>query len=91
MTQTPVIRNDFEDLSERQLIIEDVEAYEDGSTTILTLCPDNPKAGAVAFINIANGDNEGAFMSLDFEAARALREALGILLDEFLSTPAGEV
>jgi hypothetical protein len=86
--QTPVIRNDFEDLSERRLVIVDVDALSDGSQTELVLCPDNPKAGAVAFLQLSNGDG-GACISLDFEATLALRNALDKLLEEFLATPEG--
>ena len=89
-TDTPILKNDFVPLvseAARQLIIIDA----DGGSS-LSLTPDNPKAGAVAFIRVAfdserakgscRPDNSEECISLDYEATLALYEALGTLLLE---------
>lgn len=82
-TYTPILRNDFAPLmseAARRLTIGDV-----GGRFSLILAPDNPRAGAVAFIRIAfqNENRAGEeSISLDYDATEALYEALGTLLRE---------
>jgi hypothetical protein len=82
-TNTPVLRNDFIESAERALVIQDADS---GAPT-LELHKDNPAAGAVAFIQIsfANDRHEGSeCISLDVDATAALRDALTVLIDEFV-------
>jgi uncharacterized glyoxalase superfamily protein PhnB len=72
-----VVRNDFEpEGNDRRLVLAEM----DGDSELL-LMPDNPRAGMVAFIQIAN-DLGSVSLSLDLYAARAIRNALTELIAE---------
>ena len=74
-----VLRNDFAPHGpDRKLVL-----IESDTCTELLVSPDSQDSGAVAFLQIANGMDANC-VSLDFEAATAVRDVLSALILEAL-------